>query len=317
MASSAKSTSFTAVRKSVQMGDEAARLVTLVFAGGILLITLLVVAVLWDHSSLALYKFGFHFFTSQNWDPNSDEFGALPFVYGTLMTSFLALLIAVPLGVGAAIFLAELAPPKISSILTFLVELLAAVPSVIYGLLAIFTLVPFMRDTVEPALQSTLGFLPFFQGQIFGVGYLTAGVILAIMTFPFIISISREALLAVPREQREAALALGATQWESTFDIVLPNARLGIIGSIFLGLARALGETMAVTMVIGNDPSIKASLFAPGYTIAAVIANEFAEASGNLHLSALVALSFVLFLLTMVINGAARLMIMATSRKGA
>ena len=317
MATSAKSASFTAVRKSVQMGDEAARLVTLVFAGGILLITLLVVAVLWDHSSLALNKFGFRFFTSQNWDPNSDEFGALPFVYGTLMTSFLALLIAVPLGVGAAIFLAELAPPKISSILTFLVELLAAVPSVIYGLLAIFTLVPFMRDTVEPALQSTLGFLPFFQGQIFGVGYLTAGVILAIMTFPFIISISREALLAVPREQREAALALGATQWESTFDIVLPNARLGIIGSIFLGLARALGETMAVTMVIGNDPSIKASLFAPGYTIAAVIANEFAEASGNLHLSALVALSFVLFLLTMVINGAARLMIMATSRKGA
>ena len=317
MATSAKSASFTAVRKSVQMGDEAARLVTLVFAGGILLITLLVVAVLWDHSSLAFNKFGFRFFTSQNWDPNSDEFGALPFVYGTLMTSFLALLIAVPLGVGAAIFLAELAPPKISSILTFLVELLAAVPSVIYGLLAIFTLVPFMRDTVEPALQSTLGFLPFFQGQIFGVGYLTAGVILAIMTFPFIISISREALLAVPREQREAALALGATQWESTFDIVLPNARLGIIGSIFLGLARALGETMAVTMVIGNDPSIKASLFAPGYTIAAVIANEFAEASGNLHLSALVALSFVLFLLTMVINGAARLMIMATSRKGA
>ena len=317
MATSAKSASFTAVRKSVQMGDEAARLVTLVFAGGILLITLLVVAVLWDHSSLAFNKFGFRFFTSQNWDPNSDEFGALPFVYGTLMTSFLALLIAVPLGVGAAIFLAELAPPKISSILTFLVELLAAVPSVIYGLLAIFTLVPFMRDTVEPALQSTLGFLPFFQGQIFGVGYLTAGVILAIMTFPFIISISREALLAVPREQREAALALGATQWESTFDIVLPNAHLGIIGSIFLGLARALGETMAVTMVIGNDPSIKASLFAPGYTIAAVIANEFAEASGNLHLSALVALSFVLFLLTMVINGAARLMIMATSRKGA
>ena len=317
MATSAKSASFTAVRKSVQMGDEAARLVTLVFAGGILLITLLVVAVLWDHSSLAFNKFGFRFFTSQNWDPNSDEFGALPFVYGTLMTSFLALLIAVPLGVGAAIFLAELAPPKISSILTFLVELLAAVPSVIYGLLAIFTLVPFMRDTVEPALQSTLGFLPFFQGQIFGVGYLTAGVILAIMTFPFIISISREALLAVPREQREAALALGATQWESTFDIVLPNARLGIIGSIFLGLARALGETMAVTMVIGNDPSIKASLFAPGYTIAAVIANEFAEASGNLHLSALVALSFVLFLLTMVINGTARLMIMATSRKGA
>ena len=317
MATTAKTAPIPITKPSSQMGDATARLGTMTFAGCILLITLIILGVLIDKSVLTFSKFGFGFFSGTNWDPNNEQFGALPFVYGTLLTSFLALLIAVPLGVGAAIFLAELAPANVSSVLTFLVELLAAVPSVIYGLLAIFTLVPFMRDYVEPGLAATLGFLPFFQGQIFGVGYLTAAIILAVMTFPFIISISREALLDVPRDQREAALALGATKWESVWDVVLPNAKLGIIGSIFLGLARALGETMAVTMVIGNDPSIKASLFAPGYTIAAVIANEFAEASGNLHLSALVALSFVLFLLTMLINGVARIMLAATARKNA
>ncbi len=315
MGTSVKTAPIPVTKPSSQMGDTTARLGTMIFAGGILLITLIILGVLMDKSVLTFSKFGFGFFSGTNWDPNNEQFGALPFVYGTLLTSFLALLMAVPLGVGAAIFLAELAPANVSSVLTFLVELLAAVPSVIYGLLAIFTLVPFMRDYVEPGLAATLGFLPFFQGQIFGVGYLTAAIILAVMTFPFIISISREALLDVPRDQREAALALGATKWESVWDVVLPNAKLGIIGSIFLGLARALGETMAVTMVIGNDPSIKASLFAPGYTIAAVIANEFAEASGNLHLSALVALSFVLFLLTMLINGVARMMLAATARK--
>jgi phosphate transport system permease protein len=226
------------------------------------------------------------------------------------------LLIAVPLGVGAAIFLAELAPPRISSTFTFFIELLAAVPSVIYGLLAIFTLVPLMRDSVEPFLKATLGFLPIFSGAIFGVGYLTAGVILAIMTLPFIISISRESLLDVPTEQREAALALGATRWESTWHVVVPYARLGIFGSIFLALARALGETMAVTMVIGNDPSIHPSLFAPGYTIAAIIANEFTEATGELYLQSLVGLALVLFLLTIVINAMARLLIIATTRRG-
>ena len=317
MATSTKTAPIPVTKPSSQMGDATARVGTMIFAGGILLITLIILGVLMDKSVPTFSKFGFGFFSGANWDPNNEQFGALPFVYGTLLTSFLALLIAVPLGVGAAIFLAELAPANVSSVLTFLVELLAAVPSVIYGLLAIFTLVPFMRDYVEPGLAATLGFLPFFQGQIFGVGYLTAAIILAVMTFPFIISISREALLDVPRDQREAALALGATKWESVWDVVLPNAKLGIIGSIFLGLARALGETMAVTMVIGNDPSIKASLFAPGYTIAAVIANEFAEASGNLHLSALVALSFVLFLLTMLINGVARIMLAATARKNA
>jgi phosphate transport system permease protein len=200
--------------------------------------------------------------------------------------------------------------------LTFLVELLAAVPSVIYGVLALFTLVPLLRNYIEPALKSTLGFLPIFSGPIYGVGFLAAGLILAIMTFPFIISISREALLEVPREQREAALALGATKWESTWQVVVPYAKLGIMGSIFLALARALGETMAVTMVIGNDPRVKASLFAPGYTIAAVIANEFTEATDDLHLSSLIELGLVLFLITMIINAGARLLIIATTKKG-
>jgi phosphate transport system permease protein len=203
-----------------------------------------------------------------------------------------------------------------SNLFTFLIELLAAVPSVIFGLLAIFALVPLLRDYVEPYLQRTLGFLPFFTGPIYGIGYLAASMTLAIMIFPFIISISREALLAVPREQREAALALGATRWESTWQVVVPHARLGIIGSVFLALARAFGETMAVTMVIGNDPKVSASLFAPGYTIAAVIANEFTEATGDLYLSALVELGLVLFLLTMIINGLAQVMIVATTRKG-
>ncbi len=210
-----------------------------------------------------------------------------------------------------------MAPRKISNIATVLVELLAAVPSVIYGLLAIFTLIPLLRTVGEPAaLQSTLGFLPFFDGPIYGVGFLAAGFILAIMTFPFIISISREALMDVPREQREAALALGATKWEATWQAVVPYARLGIMGSVFLGLARALGETMAVTMVIGNTPTISASLFSPGSTIAAAIANEFAEASGDVYKASLIFLGLVLFLLTIVINGLARLLIIATTRKG-
>ncbi len=215
---------------------------------------MLLVVELYGSSALTREKFGWGFLLSRNWDPVAEKFGALPFIYGTVVTSLVALLIAVPLGVGAAIFLAELAPPKISDALTFVVELLAAVPSVIYGLLAVFVLVPPLREHVEPFLQQRLGFLPFFQGPMYGVGLLAAGLILAIMILPFIVSISREALLAVPAEQREAALALGATRWEATWQVVVPYARLGIMGSIFLALARALGETMAVTMVIGNTP---------------------------------------------------------------
>jgi phosphate transport system permease protein len=297
-------------------GDEVAKVFTQFFAVLILAVTFLLVLKLWGASTLSRDKFGFGFLTSSLWNPVTDQFGALPFIYGTLITAGLALLISVPLGVGAAIYLSELAPPKLSNALTFLVELLAAVPSVIFGLIAIFTLVPLMRSTIEPALKKVLGFLPIFTGPAFGVGYLTAGLILSIMTFPYIISVSREALMSVPREQREAALALGATKWESTWDAVLPFARLGIIGSIFLALARALGETMAVTMVIGNDPSIHASLLAPGYTIAAVVANEFTEATGKMYPSSLVELGLVLFVLTMVVNAAAQLLIVVTTRKG-
>jgi phosphate transport system permease protein len=297
-------------------GDQISHLVTFIFAASVFLVTVFLVYELWIHSGPSRAKFGFSFLTGKVWDPVSEQFGALPFIYGTVLTSLIALIISVPLGVGAAIFLSELAPPQLSNACTFLVELLAAVPSVIFGLLAIFTLVPLMRQYIEPFLKHTLGFLPLFKGPAYGVGYLTAGMILSIMTFPFIISISREALLAVPREQREAALALGATKWESTWQVVVPYARLGIIGSVFLALARALGETMAVTMVIGNDTGIHTSLLSPGYTIAAIIANNFGEASGDMFLSVLVELGLVLFALTMVLNAAAQLLIIATTGKG-
>jgi len=303
-------------KTSSQMGDRIARLTALFFACVLVAIVVLLVYELLWRSEPARVKFGWKFLASSEWNPVTEEFGALPLLSGTVITSVVAMLLSIPLGVGAAIFLAELAPAKVSNGLTFVIELLAAIPSVIYGLLAIFTLVPLMRQYIEPFLKATLGFLPFFQGPVAGVGYLTAGLVLAIMTVPFIISVSRESLLAVPREQREAALALGATRWETTWQIVVPYAKLGILGSIFLGLARALGETMAVTMVIGNVPAVHASLFWPGYSIAAVIANEFAEAGGKIYPATLVELGLVLFGLTIVINGAARMMIVATTKKG-
>lgn len=298
----------------LKRGEEVTYVITLACAFSIVAITALLFYELFLRSELSRHKFGWGFLWSSTWDPVAGQFGALPFIYGTLVTSALALLIAVPLGVGAAIFLAELAPPLISDILTFLIELLAAVPSVIFGLLAIFVLVPALR-IIEPGLRATLGFLPLFQGPFYGVSLFSAGIILAIMIVPFIISISREVLLAVPADQREAALALGATRWEATWQAVVPFARKGITGSIFLALARALGETMAVTMVIGNGLKIQASLFAPGYSIAAIIANEFTEATDDLYLSALIELGLVLFALTIIINGAARLLIAATSGK--
>jgi len=297
-------------------GDEIARLVTFLFAMTVVLITVLLVYQLWVNSALPRHKFGLHFFTTEVWDPIADEYGALPFIYGTLVTSAVALLLAVPLGIGAAIFLAELAPPRISDALQFFIDLLAAVPSVIYGLLGFFIVRPLMRTVIYPALNKPLGFMPIFKGPSYGVGFLTAGIVLAIMVIPYIISVSREVLLSVPRDQREAALALGATRWESTWKVVVPFAKTGIMGSIFLALARALGETMAVTMVIGNTPRIAASLFAPGYSIAAVIANEFTEATGDLYLQSLIALGLVLFILTFVINGLARLLIVVTTQKG-
>jgi phosphate transport system permease protein len=300
----------------LRSGDEVAHLITLIAASAILLITCLLVLELWRTSYLSRTKFGWMFFWTKVWDANFDNFGAAPFIYGTLITSAVALVIAVPLGLASAIFLSELAPRRLSDVVSFLIDLLAAVPSVIYGLLGIFIVVPLMRTTIGPALKSVLGFTPLFSGPNYGVGFLTAGIVLAIMVVPFIISVSREVLLTVPREQREAALALGATRWESTWKVVVPWARTGIMGSIFLALARALGETMAVTMVIGNNPKISASLFAPGYTIASVIANEFTEATGDLYLSSLIELGLVLFLMTFILNGMARLLILATERGG-
>lgn len=297
-------------------GDEIARLFTFLFAASVVLITVLLVYELWRESVLPRHKFGFNFFRTSVWDPVFEQFGALPFIFGTLVTSAVALLIAVPLGIGAAIFLAELAPIRLSDTLEFFIDLLAAVPSVIYGLLGVFIVVPIMRGYIQPALKSTLGFLPLFQGPAYGVGFLTAGIVLAIMVIPYIISVSREILLSVPRDQREAALALGATRWEATWKVVVPFARAGITGSIFLALARALGETIAVTMVIGNTPTVAASLFSPGYSIAAVIANEFTEATGDLYLQSLIELGLVLFLLTFILNGLARLLILLTSQRG-
>jgi phosphate transport system permease protein len=297
-------------------GDEIARMITFLFAASVVLLTVLLVYELWIGSSLPRHKFGFNFFRTSVWDPMFDQFGALPFIYGTLVTAAVSLFIAVPLGIGAAIFLAELAPARVSDTLEFFIDLLAAVPSVIYGLLGVFIVVPLMRQYIQPALKHSLGFLPLFQGPVYGIGFLTAGIVLAIMIIPYIISVSREVLLSVPRDQREAALGLGSTRWEATWKVVVPFARSGIFGSIFLALARALGETMAVTMVIGNTPLISASLFSPGYSIAAVIANELAEASSNLHYQSLIELGLVLFLLTFILNGLARILIVATSQKG-
>jgi phosphate transport system permease protein len=293
-------------------GDEISVLITLAATVSILLVVGIIVFQLWSKSELAIKASGLGFLTDSKWDPNNDKFGALPFIFGTCVTSALALLIAVPMGVAASIFLAEMAPPRWSNILTFLIELLAAVPSVIYGLLGIFILVPLIRTYLAPTLSATLGWTPFFRGDFYGVSFLSAGLVLAVMVVPFIVSVSREVLLAVPAEQREAALALGATKWETTWDIVLPYASPGIMGSFFLALARALGETMAVTMVVGNTPRITASLFSPGYSIASVIANEFAEASGNLYVASLIYLGLVLFGLTIVINAVARIFILMT-----
>jgi phosphate transport system permease protein len=298
----------------LRSGDDLAYLVTFAAALAILAITTLLVYELYLNSALSRHKFGWSFLFTRTWDPSGEQFGALPFIYGTVVTSALALLIGIPLGVGAAIFLAELAPPRISSALTFLIELLAAVPSVIFGMLGVFILVPMLVKLEDP-LRRALGWTPLFQGPFYGLSLLAAGVVLSLMIIPFIISISREVILAVPNDQREAALALGATRWESTWDVVVPFAYKGIAGSIFLALARALGETMAVTMVIGNDPKINTSLFAPGYSIAAVIANEFTEASGAMHTSALIELGLVLFALTIVINGAARVLVAGTTSK--
>lgn len=271
---------------------------------------------LWIGAELAISRFGFDFITGTTWDPVAEEFGAFPLIVGTLVSAALALVIAVPLSLGVAIYLTEFSPSWLRQPVSFVIELLAAIPSVVYGLWGIFVLIPFLRATVFPFLRDTLGFLPFFQGPIYGNSMLAAGIILAIMVMPYIMSVSREVLMAVPSSQREAALGLGATRWEAAWTAVVPYARSGIIGAVILGLGRALGETMAVTMLIGNRHEIVASLFAPGYTMAAVIANEFSEASTDLHFSALTYVAFTLFMVTVLVNAGARLLIWRVSRGG-
>jgi phosphate transport system permease protein len=287
-----------------------------------LLVALLVVAIvlamlvaLAADSMEAIRRFGFQFLTSRSWNPVKGEFGALPFIYGTVVSSLLALLISVPLSLGIAVFLVEQAPQYLARPIGFLVELLAAIPSVVYGVWGIFVLAPFLRVYVEPLLASWLGWTPFFRGSISGIGLLTGGIILAIMVTPIISAVVRDVLAAVPGSQREAALALGATKWEM-IRVVLVNGAPGIAGAVILGLGRALGETMAVTMVIGNRPQISISLFEPSYTIASAIANEFTEATGSLYLSSLVELGLILFLVTFIINGIARLLVWNVTRKG-
>ncbi len=297
-------------------GDTIFRAVMFAAALFVLLIVIAMIVALASHSTLSIRQFGFGFLTSREWNPVKDQFGALAFIYGTVASSLIALLISVPLSLGIAIFLVEQAPHYLARPITFLIELLAAIPSVVYGLWGIFVLAPFLRVHVEPPLARWFGWLPLFQGPITGIGLLTGGIILAIMVTPIISAVVRDVLSAVPNTQREAALALGATKWETTL-VVLVNGAPGIAGAVILGLGRAIGETMAITMVIGNRPEISPSLFQPSYTLASVIANEFTEATADIYLSSLVELGLILFLVTFVVNAIARLLVWRVTRRTA
>ena len=312
----APATRFAARLESAGIGDRIYRGAITFFAACVPILLLLIAIEVGRAAWPALDTFGLSFLTSSDWDPVNGTFGAAPALYGTVVSSLLALLIATPLALGVAIYLSEFAPPWVRQPVSFLVDLLAAVPSVVYGLWGIFVLVPLLRGTVIPFLRDTLnlGATPLFSGPTYGPSMFAAGIILAIMVLPYISAVSREVLLAVPRSQREAALALGATRWETIWGAVLPFARSGIIGGVILGLGRALGETMAVTMLIGNRHEISASLLAPGYTMASLIANQFSEATNDLHLSALMAVGFVLFVLTLVVNAIARWLVWRVAR---
>ncbi|HEV2211671.1 MAG TPA: phosphate ABC transporter permease subunit PstC [Verrucomicrobiae bacterium] len=290
-------------------GDRGFKWLTLAMAVTVFVLIVLIGYELANGSNLSLRKFGWHFLFSSDWDPVSSQFGALPFIFGTLVTSAIALVIAVPLSLATAVYLTEIAPPWQRQILTLFIELLAAVPSVILGLWGIFVMVPWCREHLFSWLRRTLGFLPIFQGPIYGVSMLAGGIIIAIMILPIITSVSREILRSVPGLQREAAYALGATRWEATRIAVLSYARKGLFGAVILGLGRALGETMAVTMVIGNRPEIVKSLFAPGYTMASVIANEFTEATTDIYFSALFEIGLVLLGVTVLVNALAQLLL--------
>ncbi len=292
-----------------RFGDRAFKWLTLLMALSIFLLITLIGLELFHGAKLSLKTFGWHFLVTRDWDPVNEQFGALVFIFGTLVSSAIALIIAVPVSIATAVYITELAPQWLRQPLITFIELLAAVPSVILGLWGIFVMLPFLRDHLFPLLQKYFGFLPFFKGPIYGVSMLAGGIIVAIMCIPIITSISREILRSVPGLQREAAYALGATRWEVTRIAVLSYAKKGLFGAVILGLGRALGETMAVTMVIGNTPQMAASLFAPGYTLASVIANEFTEATGSVYLSALFELGLVLLGVTVLVNIFAQLML--------
>ena len=305
---------FLEARGSGKMADSTFAGLMVLCALSVLFIVLLIVFVLVTHSRPSVHAFGWRFFSTSTWDPVNGSFGAMPFIYGTLLSSLLATAIAVPLSIAVSIFVLEICPLPLRGPIAFLTELLAAIPSVVYGLWAVFVLVPIVRDQLGPVLERTFGWSGLFTEPNFGVGILTASLILAIMIFPVICSISRDVMRAVPSSQREAALALGATRWEMIRIGVLRNARIGIVGAVILGLGRALGETMAVTMVIGNHPDISKNLFNPAYTLASVIANEFSEATGDLYVSALIEIGLALFLVTIVVNAIARLLVWAVTR---
>jgi len=299
---------------SNNFGDFIFERLTWFFALSVFLLVILMGYEMYEGSKLSIQKFGLDFLVNSEWDPVQEIYGALPIIYGTIVSSLLALVIALPFSIGVAVYLAEVAPPWLEKPLSFLVELLAGIPSVIYGLWGIFVLVPWIRTDVEPYLSDKLGFLPFFRGAPYGFGLLAAVLILTIMVLPIITSITRDVLKSVPRSQREAALALGATKWQSTI-IVLKDAKSGILGATMLGFGRAIGETMAVTMVIGNRALISPSLFDPSYTMASVIANEFTEATSEMYLSALIQLALVLFVITIFVNALARLLVWSMDRK--
>ncbi|MEZ5308519.1 MAG: phosphate ABC transporter permease subunit PstC [Pyrinomonadaceae bacterium] len=300
--------------KTGTIGDSVFRTILIIFATTIFVIVVAMIAMMVWNSIPTIERFGFSFLYGRSWMPASDIYGALPFIYGTVVSSLLALILSVPLSLGIAIFLVEQAPRRVAAPIAFMVELLAAIPSVVYGLWGIFVLAPFIRNYLGPFLQNWFGWLPLFQGRLTGIGMLTGGIIMALMITPIITAVVRDVLEVVPTTQREAALALGATKWETTI-IVLENAASGIAGAVVLGLGRALGETMAVTMVIGNSPQISSSLFEPAYTIASVLAANFAEATDKLYLSALIEMGLVLFLVTFIVNAFAKLLVMRVASR--
>ncbi|MCU1276568.1 MAG: Phosphate transport system permease protein [bacterium] len=298
------------------VGDRAFAVIVTLLGGSVLFIVGIIVLVCARLSMPAFAKLGFfHFLAGSDWNPVEDSFGALPFLYGTLVTSAIAIVLAMPVAIGLALFLTEMSPAKVRRFVSFFVEILAAIPSVVYGLWGLLVLVPILRDVVEPALGRWLGWVPLFSGAPLGIGFLPAGIVLAIMILPTIASVTIEVLRTMPSALREGALALGATRWEAIRAVVLPYASRGIMGAVILGLARALGETMAVTMLIGNQPEIHGSLFAAGYSLPSVIANEFAEASGAVHTGALAGLALVLFGVTLMLSAAARLLVRLSARR--